>query len=149
MHYSRRKRGVYAGCETSSQERLPEKLGQPGYCALLVRRDSGKRALTLLVCSVKETASQVALILILDSSLPFRTTEADLYQLYRLTPPESRLGILLMEGWSLKDCCSKLGVCFSAGQAELKRIFRKTSVRSQNQLVSLLIKTVGLARLGI
>ncbi len=117
--------------------------------ALVLRRSSGKRPLTLLVRSVKQIPTgSVTLMLILDPSLPFRTTEVDLSQLYSLTPRESRLAILLMEGGALKDCCCTLGISLSTGRAHLRRIFRKTRVHCQGELVSVLIKTIGLTRLG-
>jgi DNA-binding NarL/FixJ family response regulator len=117
--------------------------------AMVVRRASGKGPLTLLVRSIKRIPTRpAALMLILDSSLPFRTRAADLSQLYGLTPAETQLAVLLMEGCALKDCCCTLGISLATGRTHLKRIFRKTSVHCQNQLVSVLIKTIGLARLG-
>jgi DNA-binding CsgD family transcriptional regulator len=112
---------------------------------VLVRRASGKPPLTLFVSSTSQISVPLALVMILDPSLPFRTTEADLSQLYGLTTTESRLALLLMEGCALEDCCFRLGIRSSTGRAYVSRIFRKTSVRSQNQLVSVLIRSIGLA----
>jgi DNA-binding NarL/FixJ family response regulator len=113
---------------------------------VLVRRASGKPPLTLFVSSTSQTsAPPLALVMILDPSLRFRTTEADLYQLYGLSTTESRLALLLMEGCALEDCCFRLGISSSTGRAYVRRIFRKTSVHSQNQLVSVLVRSIGLA----
>jgi len=120
---------------------------------LAVQRQSGKRPLTLFVRSVQGGPTQegsvhpVALVLITDSAL-YSTTHEDLYQLYRLTSKEARLAILLMEGRALKDCCCELSITLSTGLSHLHRIFKKVGVRSQSELVMVLVKSIGLARLG-
>ena len=122
--------------------------------ALSVRRASNKRALTLLVRSVTgasttvNSAQPAALVLILDAALPVRTIVVELQQLYGFTSTEARLANLLMEGKALDDCCDELDICRSTGCTHLKRIFKKTGVRRQSELVTLLLKSIGLARLG-
>lgn len=122
--------------------------------ALSVPRSANKRPLTLLIRSVNRSlkavnsAQPAALVLILDSSLPVQAIVLDLQQLYGLTSTEARLANLLMEGEALEDCCDQLGICRSTGCTHLKRIFKKTGVRRQSELVTLLLKSIGLARLG-
>jgi DNA-binding CsgD family transcriptional regulator len=122
--------------------------------ALSVPRAANKRPLTLLVRSVARSSKAVnsaqpaALVLILDSSLPVQTIVVELQQLYGLTSTEARLANLLMEGEALDNCCDRLGICRSTGCTHLKRIFKKTGVRRQSELVTLLLKSIGLARLG-
>ena len=122
--------------------------------ALAVPRAANKRPLTLLVRSVTRSSKAVnsaqpaALVLILDSSLPVQAIVVELQQLYGLTSTEARLANLLMEGEALDDCCEQLSICRSTGCTHLKRIFKKTGVRRQSELVTLLLKSIGLARLG-
>jgi DNA-binding CsgD family transcriptional regulator len=122
--------------------------------ALSVRRVSSKRALTLYVRAVGARSEEsgptqeAALVMMLDSTIPARASEADLSQLYGLTSTEARIANLLMEGKTLDECCRELGIQHSTGCSHLKRIFKKTGVHRQSELVSLLLKSIGLLRLN-
>jgi len=130
-------------------QRVAEARGE-GEVALAVRRSSAKRPLTLLLRSSKGhpqgagSVSPAALVLILDSALPANTVEAELRQLYRLTHTETRLAKLLMEGLTLDDCCAALGIRRTTGRMHLRNLFAKIGVRRQSELVSLLMKSIGL-----
>lgn len=125
-----------------------------GGAALAVRRASGNRTLTVLVRSVSKASptdastQPAALVLILDSALSVKTTEIELGQLYGLSLAEARLANLLMDGKTLNDCAHELGIRRSTAHAHLKHLFKKTRVRRQSVLVSLLLRSIGLARLG-
>ena len=127
---------------------------EKGSHALSVRRSGGRRALTLLVHRGSDrswfgaSAQAVALVLIIDGGLPVRTTEADLRQLYGFTTQEARLATLLMDGKTLDESSYELGISRSTACTHLKRLFKKTGVRRQSDLVSLLLKSIGLARLA-
>jgi DNA-binding CsgD family transcriptional regulator len=118
--------------------------------AFAVRRPSGKRALTLFVRAVNNAGekqnSNVAavLVMILDATLPVETTEADLRQLYGFTATEAQVANLLMEGKGLEDCGTELGIRRTTVRMHLRNIFAKTGVRRQGELVSLLLKSIGL-----
>lgn len=120
--------------------------------ALAVQRPSGKRPLTLLVRALKRTESlsgatgPAALVFMLDPELPVQATEAGLRQIYGLTSSEARLAQLLMSGKTLEDCCSHLKVRRSTARMHLGNLFDKTGARRQGQLVSLLLKSVGVVR---
>src|SRR5882762_3990022 len=122
--------------------------------AFRVQRASAKPALTVVVRSIRRMSATegpalpAALVLILDSALSVKTTEAELNQLYGLTATEARLANLLTEGKALDDCCRELGISRSTACTHLKRLFKKTRVRRQSELVCLLLKSIGLARLG-
>jgi DNA-binding CsgD family transcriptional regulator len=121
--------------------------------AVIVRRVSGKRALTLSVHPVgamstaENGALSAAIVLILDPSLRAQPTESDLRQLYGFTTREARLATLLMDGSTLSESCCELGISRSTGRTHLERLFKKTGVRRQCHLVSILLKTIGLIRL--
>ena len=84
------------------------------------------------------------LVMILDAALPVETTEAELRQLYGFTATETQVANLLMEGLGLEDCCAQLGIRRTTVRMHLRNIFAKTGVRRQGELVSLLLKSIGL-----
>jgi DNA-binding CsgD family transcriptional regulator len=118
--------------------------------AFAVRRPSGKRALTLFVRAVNAKTPKpadheaAALVMILDSALPVEATELELRQLYGFTSTEAQLANLLMEGMALEDCCDELGIRRTTVRMHLRNIFAKTGARRQGELVSLLLKSIGL-----
>jgi len=118
--------------------------------AFLLRRPSGKRALTLFIRAVNsktERASEreaAVLVMILDAAIPMETREAGLRQLYGFTAMEAQVANLLMEGNSLEDCCADFGIRRTTVRMHLRNIFAKTGVRRQGELVSLLLKSIGL-----
>jgi DNA-binding CsgD family transcriptional regulator len=118
--------------------------------AFAVRRPSGKRALTLFVRAVSGAAENLSaheaavLVMILDAALPVEATGAELRQLYGFTATEAQLANLLMEGMTLEDCCGELGIRRTTVRMHLRNIFAKTGVRRQGELVSLLLKSIGL-----
>jgi len=118
---------------------------------LAVQRSSGKRPLTLLVRPVEGSHQQELggpriLIFILDPEFPVETAEAELRQLYGLTSTEACLANLLMEGKTLDDCCDVLGIRRSTARTHLQHLFEKVGVQRQSELVSLLLKSIGLVR---
>jgi len=84
--------------------------------AFAVQRSAGKRPLTLFVRTVNTKSDApspneaAVLVMILDSAQPVDTAEAELKQLYGFTATEARLANHLMEGLSLEDCCSAMGI---------------------------------------
>src|SRR4029077_5742881 len=116
---------------------------------LAVRRPSGKRPLTLLVRSIAaevakaDSNAPACLIFIMDPEFPMETAEAELRQLYGLTSTEACLANLLMEGKTLDECCSLLGIRRSTARTHLQHLFEKVGEQSQSELVSLLLKSSG------
>src|SRR5207302_4654814 len=56
----------------------------------------------------------------------------------------TRLANLLMQGTSLEYCCAELGIRRPTACSHLRQLFKKTHVQRQSQLVSLLLKSIGL-----
>jgi DNA-binding CsgD family transcriptional regulator len=130
------------GLQHAAREPLPM-LGGKSDIGLAVHRAGSKPCLRLLVRSIQWNPTDssrciITLVLILDTTLPIKPTDNDVHQLYRFTAVEARLATLLMDGKPLRVCCQELGVCRSRVYAVLKRIFIKTRVHSQNELISLL-----------
>ncbi len=123
----------------------------PKDAVLAVQRPSGKRPLTLLVRSVQGKASRpdathTVLVFMLDPEFPIHATEAGLRHLYELTPSEARLAHVLMSGKTLEECCDHLDIRPSTARMHLGQLFAKTGVQRQGQLISLLLKSVGIVR---
>lgn len=121
---------------------------------LALRRTQGKRPLCIFVRPSQKLPQQsdiskeTVLIIILDSALPVAFIEPELRQLYSLTSSEARLANLLIEGKALEDCCKEMAICRSTGRTHLRRLFSKTGVHRQSELVALLLKSIGLACLA-
>ena len=134
---------------TASATSKPEDRG----AVFILRRARGKRPFTLLVRSVgaicwTDPCSETAvLVLILDPSLPVQATESDLHELYGFTARETRLATLLMDGRTLDASCGELGISRSTACTHLRHLFKKTRVHRQSELVSVLLKTIGMVRL--
>jgi DNA-binding CsgD family transcriptional regulator len=144
------------GCSESLDEGLQQAaraplpiLGGKSDIGLAVHRVGSKPCLRLLVRSIQWNPATdssrriITLVLILDPPLPTKPTNNDVHQLYRFTAVEARLATLIMDGKPLRVCCHELGVCRSRVYAILKRIFIKTRVHSQNELISLLFRSIG------
>lgn len=116
---------------------------------LAVERSCGKRPLTLMVRRVREPLSAGAsgpavVVFVLDPERPVRATEAALRQLYGFTAREAHLANLLMEGQTLEQCCDHLHIRLSTARMHLGSLFAKTGVQRQGQLISLLLKSLGM-----
>jgi len=133
------------GLQHAARAPLPM-LGGKSDIGLAVHRAGSKPCLRLLVRSIQWNPATdssrriITLVLILDPPLPIKPTNNDVRQLYRFTAVEARLATLIMDGKPLRVCCHELGVCRSRVYAVLKRIFIKTRVHSQNELISLLFR---------
>ena len=119
--------------------------------AIAVLRPRRKRALTIVVQSVQQTAPfkdpvKLALLLITDATLSHDVNAEDFRRLFGFTAVESLLANLLMEGKSLGESCGHLGIRRSTGCSHLRRMFKKTGVHQQSHLVALLLKSIGLLR---
>jgi len=150
-------KGCCAGLSTLLQQaaRTADAAKSREDAVVAVQRPSGKRSFTLLVRAVKRAPAEretkggpSALVFILDPQLPVEAAEAELRQLFGLTSTEARLANLLMEGRTLDECCDQLGIRRSTGRTHLQHLFEKAGVQRQSELVSLLLKSIGLVRIG-
>jgi len=115
-----------------------------------VRRPSGKRPLTAVIRAVQGMAASedpstpATLLFILDPEISVETVESELRQLYGLTSMEACLANLLMQGKAIDECCTLLQIRRSTARTHLQHLFEKVGVQRQSELVSLLLKSVGL-----
>jgi len=122
--------------------------------ASLVQRHSGKGSFTVFVRPVRRTMGPggsrrpLALVLVMNPDLAVDIAPAELHQLYGLTPTEAGLTNALVNGKRLQNVCNDLNITRLTGRDHLDHVFAKTGVRRQNQLISLILKSVGMLRLG-
>lgn len=63
---------------------------------------------------------------------------------FDLTPAESRLAALLVNGRSTEECATEIGVKISTVRTQLLSIFRKTGAGSQADLVRLVLSAAAI-----
>ncbi|MDX2266911.1 MAG: helix-turn-helix transcriptional regulator [Bryobacter sp.] len=77
---------------------------------------------------------------LVDPRRPFPINQAALEQLFGLTKSELRLAEKIAEGLSVSEACAGLKISENTGRTHLKRIFAKTGVERQGELVGLLLR---------
>jgi DNA-binding CsgD family transcriptional regulator len=131
-------------------EAVPIENENPGAVCFVTERGAGKRALTVMVRrvgtnSASESSSRpVALAFILDPQWSSGTADSELRKIYGFTEREAALAAMLMNGDSVQDCCKQMQMKRSTARSHLKRMFKKMRVRRQSEMVSVLLKTVGM-----
>ncbi len=83
----------------------------------------------------------MVLMLLSDSDATMRCDEAILRKWFHLTPAESKIAALMMNGKSLEEVTAELKISKSTTRNHLKRIFGKTGTNRQGELVSLLLRS--------
>ena len=84
-----------------------------------------------------------ALGLLMVTTVSSRTLAPELLNgLFDLTPSEARIAALVGSGLSPRESAEKLGIAEETARTTLKRVFSKTGVSRQSELVALLTKLV-------
>jgi DNA-binding CsgD family transcriptional regulator len=78
-------------------------------------------------------------VFVVDPDLPIEVDGERLCQLYGLTRVESNLARLIAEGRTVEEAAAALRIAVNTARAYLKRVFDKTGVRRQAELVRLLL----------
>ena len=127
---------------------LPPSVGGP----LSITRPSGAHPLSLLVVPLRTKTDALgdrvpaAAIFVSDPDVRLDSSnEEHLRELYALTAGEARLAAWLSQGKSIDAAAVAMGITVNTARAYLKRIYGKTGVRRQPELVRLLL--LGLPRL--
>jgi DNA-binding CsgD family transcriptional regulator len=119
--------------------------------ALTLPRPSGARPLEVLVAPLRADSELLgerraaAALFVRDPEALTDVPEERLRRLYRLSRGEARLAAALAQGNSLEEAARALGLSTNNARAYLKRIFDKTGVNRQVELIRLLL--VGPAQL--
>lgn len=92
-----------------------------------------------VVGGARDLFSAAAAVLLLTAVVPSAVPSANVVQgLFDLTPAEAKLAVLIAAGHSPKEAASRLSIATETARTVLKRLFDKTGVRRQTDLVSLL-----------
>jgi len=111
----------------------------------VVSRASGMRSLRLLVTPVRASnryaprGGALAAIFISDPEQPIQASDELLRQFHGLTAAEARLASLLAGGLTLQEATETLGITANTARGYLKNAFSKTGVRTQAQLVRVVL----------
>jgi DNA-binding CsgD family transcriptional regulator/GAF domain-containing protein len=123
-----------------------EKTGMEGASALTVPRPTGRQAYNLLVwplrlgVGVLPVDAPSALIVITDPVSSSRPPLEALATIYGFTPTETALASLLVEGQTLKESASRLGITMNTVKTHMKQLFAKTNTRRQAELIRLVLQ---------
>ena len=118
--------------------------------ALAVTREEADRPLSVVIAPLpaEHHSGRVAVLLISDperQTLPSVDTVAKLFDLHRR---RGAPGFDLSEGQRIEDAAEQLGITLNSARTYLKRIFSKTDVTRQAELVRLILAAPTLLNLG-
>jgi DNA-binding CsgD family transcriptional regulator len=83
------------------------------------------------------------LVCVTDLEAGVSLPEHRLRDLFALTGAESRLALALLEGASPKEAALRLGISANTAKVHLARVFAKTRVNRQSELIALMMRAVG------
>lgn len=86
-----------------------------------------------------------ALVCVTDLEAGVRLPEQRIRELFDLTRAEARIAMALFEGARAGEAADALGISVNTAKVHIARIFEKTGVNRQAELVALMMRTVGLA----
>jgi DNA-binding CsgD family transcriptional regulator/PAS domain-containing protein len=113
--------------------------------ALSVGRPSMLRPLSLLACPLANPMAWLgripaAVVFVADPEAEHETPADLLQRLYGLTGAEARLAERLLRGHGLTEAADQLGITRNTANTHLKRLFHKTGVCRQSELVQLVLR---------
>jgi DNA-binding CsgD family transcriptional regulator len=111
-----------------------------------VHRPSGAKPFEVLVCPLPSQSSlrrggAAAALFVTDPEESTALDNRALNELFGLTPAETRLSIALVEGKSVEEYAEEAAISSNTARTHVKRIYSKTGVRRQSELVRLLLKS--------
>ena len=90
------------------------------------------------------------MVFIFDPDRPLSSHSVEfLKQHFELTPAEARLAKLIAEGERLDSIADRLGISVHTARTHLKRVFEKTGVERQAELVQLMFGCLGVMQDGV
>lgn len=116
--------------------------------ALLISRQSGKSPLQLAVFPFASSGLMLEehpriLVFLSDPSAKPVSRASVLRDLYGLTPTESRLADLLLQGFEVREAAEALHTTVETTRFHLKRVLGKTGSRRQSELMRLMLSLPG------
>lgn len=118
---------------------------RPG-TVLLISRPSGAKSFEVLVSPLPPSSQlskgrPAASLFITDPEQETQLDSTALRNLFGLTPAEIRLATALVEGRSVEDYAETASISSNTARTHVKRIYSKTGVNRQSELVRLLLKS--------
>lgn len=132
-----------AGKDPPSGPRRPDRPAG-GVSTMSATRPSGRQALPIVVTPVlcrsgtEGSPAAVAAVITKDAENSASVLAPNLATAFDLTPGEARLAGLIADGFNVLEAAKALGITRNTARTHLKRIYAKTSVHSQADLVRLL-----------
>jgi DNA-binding CsgD family transcriptional regulator len=120
-----------------------------GPCAggrLAISRGAGRKPYMVTVMPVRSSRAHflngppAALVLIVDPERAAHLPPEDLQKLYDLAPAEAEVAVRVARGHGLQYVADELRVTLSTVRVHLQRVFEKTGVHRQTELVRMLIE---------
>lgn len=141
----RRLRGLIASCAAEARTET----GFGGNTAL--RRGAGRLPLDVLVTPIQPEAAMVAfpwafplraaaIVLVTDPETEIHSRIDDLRERFGLTAAEAAFALEIVKGDGRQAAAGRLGITVGTARSHLTRIFDKTGVRHQAELVRLLLQ---------
>ena len=119
--------------------------------SMALRTADRARPLSVTVVPLRSEGLEVfrsepaALVCVTDLEAGIRVPEQRIRELFGLTRAEARMAMALFEGARASEAADTLGVSVNTAKVHIGRIFEKTGVNRQAELVALMMRTVGLA----
>jgi DNA-binding CsgD family transcriptional regulator len=133
--------------------RVPRASAAGKEVATLALRDEDGRSVALSAVPIGSGSAQALasmpayLLTVTEAGSAWAPADAELRSTFGCTRAESRLAQLLVEGHDLRSAATAMGVTYGTVRGYLKRVFAKTAVHTQAQLVALMVRG-GLPRRG-
>lgn len=86
---------------------------------------------------------RTALVCVTDLETAVRSPEAELRALFGLTYAEARVATAIFEGLSMREAADQLGVALNTVRFQLARVYEKTGVTRQAELVKMMMRLSG------
>lgn len=143
-----------AGSETAELHRMiaaaVDGSHRAGPRALSVNRQSGRRPLSVVVSplDIGPDCAPAAVLLVGDPDCRPLPPVQTVVRLFDLTDAEARLALIMAEGKRIEDAARHAGITLSSARTYLKRIFVKTGVTRQAELVRLILAAPTLLELS-
>lgn len=140
-------------CEMIEEVAQSQRLGKIGLArAMLVDSAGGRVQFSVIVRAMplserpESSSEPIIALFISNPNQPMEASADLLRELFELTPAESKLAVLLTNGFTIEAISEKLGISHHTTRAHLRSIFSKTNVSRQSQLVRLILSSA--ANLG-
>ncbi|WP_282604931.1 helix-turn-helix transcriptional regulator [Pelagibius sp. Alg239-R121] len=110
-----------------------------------VIRADGAEPVTLILVPLRnavdvfDQGQSGSILVISDPEYRCRIREDQLVKFYDFTPTEAKLARLLSNGYRLDQAASSMGIRYQTARTHLKRVFSKTGIDRQSELVRLIL----------